>query len=200
MATEQAVQNSNDATNAPSVTAAGTSPTPAPLVAPKGLRLELQQMLQGWQAVIPADSTMQSSAGSLTQAAVVAKLQGWLGAYTALDVQATAYKQARVPVKSLQPEARQYLAVLKAALANAFGPQSPQLEQFGLKPRKAPKPLTSAQQAVKVAKAKATRDLRGTKGPVQKAGITAGPMKFVEPVDAAAAVSTTSANAPAVVK
>src|SRR5580700_9390510 len=102
MATEQVVQNSstqvgsNPATSNTTVTAEGATPTSAPVVAPKGLRLELQQMLQGWQAAIPGDSTMQSSAGSLTQAAVVGKLQGWLGLYTALDTQATAYKQARV--------------------------------------------------------------------------------------------------------
>ena len=65
-------------------------------------------MLQGWQSVIPSDSTVQSSLGGLTQAAVVGKLQGWLGLYTALDIQATAYKQARGPVTSMQSEARQY--------------------------------------------------------------------------------------------
>ncbi len=193
METQQVVPNSSDqvglnpATSNTTMTAAGATQTPAPVVAPKGYRLVLQQMLQGWQAVIPSDSTMLSSAGSLTQAAVVGCK--WLGAYTALDTQATAYKQARVPVESLQPEARQYLAVLKAALANALGPQSPQLAQFGLKPRKTPRPLTSQQLAVKAAKAKATRKLRGTTGPAQKASIKAGPMTFVEPTEANAAAS-----------
>jgi hypothetical protein len=201
MATQQVVQNSSDqvgsnsATSNTTVTAAGATPTPAPVVAPKGLRLELQQMLQGWQSVIPGDSTMPSSAGSLTQAVVVGKLQGWLGAYTALDFQATAYKQARVPVESMQSEARQYLAALKIALASALGPQSPQLAQFGLKPKKAPRQLTSAQLAVKAAKAAATRELRGTTGPVKKARIKAGPMKFVDPVNATA--SQPSAQPPA---
>jgi hypothetical protein len=200
METQNVVPNSSDqvgsssATSNTTVTAAGATPAPAPVLAPKGLRLELQQMLQGWQSVIPSDSTMLSSAGSLTQAAVVGKLQEWLGAYTALDAQATAYKQARVPVQSMQAEARQYLAALKLALANALGPQSPQLEQFGLKPKKAPRPLTSQQQAVKAAKALVTRKLRGTKGPVQKASIVAGPMKFVDPVDAATAQATSEAS------
>jgi hypothetical protein len=185
---------SNSATSNTTVTAAGATPTPAPVVAPKGLRLDLQQMLQGWQTVIPSDSTMSSSAGSLTQAAVVGTLQGWLGAYTALDTQATAYKQARVPVQSMQAEARQYLAALKLALASALGPQSPQLAQFGLKPKKSPRPLTSKQLAVRAAKAAATRNLRGTTGPLQKASIKAGPMTFVEPVDASSAVAATTAS------
>jgi hypothetical protein len=205
METTQAVSNSSDpvgsnpATSTTTVTAAGATPTSAPVVAPKGLRLELQQMLQGWQSVIPGDSTMQSSAGSLTQAAVVGKLQGWLGLYTALDTEATAYKQARVPVTSMQPEARQYLAVLKAALANSLGPQSPQLAQFGLKPKKVPRPLTAAQLAVRVAKARATRQLRGTKGPVEKAKTKAGPMQFVEPVASATATVGSTSAAPATV-
>ena len=73
------------------------------------------------------------------------------------------------------------------ALANALGPQSPQLAQFGLKPRKTPRPRTAQQLAVQAAKALATRKLRGTAGPVQKASIKAGAMKFVDPVDAATA-------------
>ena len=209
MATQQVVQNSSDqvgsnsATSNTTVTAAGATPTPAPVVAPKGLRLELQQMLQGWQTVIPSDSTVMSSAGGLTQAAVVGKLQEWLGTYTSLDAQATAYKQARGPVTSMQSDARQYLAVLKMALANTLGPQSPQLVQFGLKPRKATRQPTSQQLAVKAAKALATRKLRGTTGPVQKASIKAGPMTFVEPTEAnstATDPATSAASSSPVVK
>jgi hypothetical protein len=206
MATNQVVQNSNDqvgsnpATSDTTVTAGGATPTLTPVVAPMGLRQELQQMLQGWQSVIPSDSTMKSSVGSLTQAAVVGKLQGWLGLYTALDTQATAYTQARVPVKAMQSEAREYLAALKAVLAGSFGPQSPQLVQFGLKPRKARKPLTAQQLAVRAAKAMATRKLRGTRGPVQKAKVKVGPMKFIDPVETTASVEspaqTTAAPSP----
>jgi hypothetical protein len=209
METQQVAQNSSDqvgsnpATSNTTVTAAGATPTPAPVVAPKGLRLELQQMLQGWQTVIPSDSTVMSSAGGLTQAAVVGKLQEWLGTYTSLDAQATAYKQARGPVTSMQSDARQYLAVLKMALANTLGPQSPQLVQFGLKPRKATRQPTSQQLAVKAAKALATRKLRGTTGPVQKASIKAGPMTFVEPTEAnstATDPATSAASSSPVVK
>jgi hypothetical protein len=49
------------------------------VVAPRGYRLALQQMLQGWQELIPGDSTLLSSAGSLNQAAVLAQLQEYLG-------------------------------------------------------------------------------------------------------------------------
>ena len=174
---------------------AGTIPVGTAVIGPKGFRLALQQMLQGWQAAVPGDSTFTSSGGALTQAAVVQQLQAYLGSYTALDAQATAFKQARQQVEGELAGARQYFAMLKLAVQNAFGPNSPQLVQFGLRPKKAARPLTSAQNAVRAAKVQATRKLRGTKGSVQKAGIKSGPMKFVEPVsEPQAAPATATAN------
>jgi hypothetical protein len=165
---------------------AGTTPTSTPVIARMGFRLELQQMLQGWQAVMPSDSALPSSAGALTHAAVMEQLQEYSGAYTAMDTQATAYKQSRVLVEAQSTGARQYFAVLKLALQSYFGVGSPQLEQFGLKPKKAPRQLTSAQKAVRAAKVLATRKLRGTKGPKQLAPIKSGPMQ----------VSVTAVGAP----
>jgi hypothetical protein len=172
----------------------GTVSSPTPVVGPKGFRSELQQMLQGWQEVIPSDSTVTSSGGSLTEAAVLAQLQGYLGAYAALDTHVTAVKQARAVVSSQLPAARAYFAVLKAAVANLFGDASPQLAQFGLAPKKARKPLSSQELAVRAAKAKATRALRGTKGPVKKLETKVGPMAFVDPVETTVPVSATAAT------
>jgi hypothetical protein len=191
--TQQVVQNSSE-TVAPNqatgsnttAAAAGMVPSSVPVVAPKGFRTELQQMLLGWQTVIPSDSTVTSSGGSLTQAAVLGQLQGYLGAYLDLDTHATATKQARAQVKSQLIEARKYFSMLKSAVTNLFGAQSPQLAQFGLVPEKARKTLSSAQLAVRAAKAKATRDLRSTKGAKQKAPIKSGPMQFVDPVQSPA--------------
>ncbi len=189
----QVVQNSSEGSNgagastagsSTTVSAAGNTPLATSVVARMGFRLALQEMLQGWQTVIPGDSTVVSSAGNLAPADVMARLQGYLGAYAALDTAATAYKQARGPVGSQQLEARQYFAVLKAALANLLGPQSPKLEQFGLRPGRTRRALTSSQLSVKVAKAEATRGLRGTIGPKKKAQIKAGSMQFVKPVAA----------------
>jgi hypothetical protein len=177
------------------VAATGTVPVSAPVAAPRGYRLNLQQMLQGWQGAIPSDSTIVSSAGNLTQAAVVARLQTYLEAFTALDAADTAHKQARMPVEQQSSEVGQYLALLKTALGNAFGTASPKLEQFGLKPKKARTPLSSEKLAIRAAKARATRKLRGTTGPVQKAGLKSGPMQLsVGPVvtEAASMASTVS--------
>jgi hypothetical protein len=160
----------------------GATPATTAVVAPKGFRQDLQQMLQGWQAVIPIDSAVMSSEGSLPQAAVLERLQTYLGQYQDLDAKVTAAKQAHAQVESQLAEARQYFAVLKSAVTNQLGPNSPQLAQFGLKPKKVRKALNASQLAVKAAKAKATRALRGTIGATKKAQIKSGSMKFVEPV------------------
>jgi hypothetical protein len=166
--------------------ASGATPTPTAVVASKGFRQELQQMLQGWQTAIPSDSTMQSSDGPLTQGAVVGQLQGFLGVYTTLDTQATALKQTRAQVKSQLAEAHRVFDVLKSSVTNAFGAGSPQLAQFGLLPKKPRKVLTSAQRTISAAKAKATRVLRGTVGKKAKAPIKAGTTRFVVAVQEAA--------------
>jgi len=160
----------------------GKVSSPTPVVAPKGFRSDLQRMLQGWQEVIPSDSTVTSSAGSLTEAAVLAQLQGYLAAYADLDTHVTATRQARAQVESQLQAARKYYSVLKAAVTNLFGAESPQLVQFGLEAKKARAKLTSEQLAVRAAKARATRALRGTQGPVKKQDTVSGPMEFTQPV------------------
>ena len=212
MATQQVVSNSSSEVAATQVAAStgasggsaggttggtGSITSPTPVVAPKGFRLALQQMLQGRQEKIPSDSTIQSSAGNLTQVAVLAQLQGYLGAYTALDATATTTKKARAQVKSQLSAAKAYYVSLKATVITFLGAQnSPQLAKFGLKPKKARAKPTSAQLAVRAAKAKATRKLRGTKGSVQKAGVKSGPMQFVEPVSSEAQLPASAATAP----
>ena len=207
MATQQVVSNSSEvaATQVAASTGAsggsagrntasggtGSIPSPTAVVAPKGFRSALQQMLQGWQDVIPSDSTFASSAGSFNQAAVLAQLQGYLGVYTTLDAQVTALAQVRTQERSQTPEARQYIDVLRTAVAFLFGAGSPQLAQFGIQPRKPPKALTSTALAVRAAKAKATRALRGTTSKKQKALVKSGPMKLsVEAVQPAAQQAT----------
>ena len=177
--------SSGSAGSSTTTATAGATPTPTAVVAPKGFRQELQQMLQGWQTVIPSDSTMQSSGQSLTQAEVLATLQGYLDAYQDLDATVTAAKKARAQVESQSAEARQYYAVLKLAVTSLLGTNSAELAQFGLQPRKPRRALTSSELAVQAAKAKVTRALRGTIGAKKKAAIKSGSMKFVEPVPAA---------------
>jgi hypothetical protein len=185
--TNQVVQNSstpaptnpaagnNDST---SVATSGTTPTATPVVARKGFRLALQEMLQGWETVIPSGSTIMSGGGTLAQSAVLGQLQAYLGVFTTLDAQTTSLRQTRAQLEAQQVEARQYYDGLKLAVTSYFGANSPQLAQFGFAPKKARKALTSTQLAVKAAKAKATRVLRGTKSTKAKASVKSGPMQF----------------------
>ena len=107
--------------------------------------------------------------------------KGYLAAYADLDTHATATKQARTQVASQLPLARKYYSVLKSAVTNLYGADSPQLAKFGLAPKKPRKPLTSQQLAVRAAKAEATRALRKTTGPVKTLETVSGPMAFVDP-------------------
>jgi hypothetical protein len=180
------------------VAASGAIPSSTPVVAPKGFRQDLQQMLQGWQTAIPSGSAIQSSNGSaLTQAAVLEQLQGYLGVYTDLDAAATALQQVRAQEKSQLPGARQYLDVLRAAVANFFGAGNPQLVQFGFQPKKARKAMSSSTLAVRAAKAKATRKLRGTMGKQQKAPIKAGTVQYAVSVQEATPDSASAGTAAA---
>jgi hypothetical protein len=58
-----------------------------------------------------------------------------------------------------------FLAAYVAYVKATFGNSPTVLADFGLPPKKAPKPLTPAEKAAATAKAKATRAARGTKGP-----------------------------------
>lgn len=172
--TQQVVQNSSTVADSSAAgttgSASGAIPTSTPVVAPRGFRQVLQQMLQGWQTAVPVGSTMQSSSGDLSQAAVLETLQGYVKGYTTLDAQVTELAQVRAQVKSTSAEARQYIDVLKRAVTNFYGPGSPQLIQFGFQPKKPRKPMSSSTLAVRAAKAKATRELRGTDKPKPKSG------------------------------
>ncbi len=153
---------------------------PVGVVGKKGLRLRIQEMLSGFQTSIPPGVTVPRvpiSGPPLDQAAVVAQLQGYLGSYTALDVALLALKAARPPVTALEKPAAAFLAELKLSLTTLFGPTSPQLALFGVKPKGVPRKLTGPQIAAKSARAANTRAIRGTKGKVQKAPLASGPMQ-----------------------
>ena len=75
------------------------------------------------------------------------------------------------------------LANLKGALSGVLGHDSEDLTKFGFKPSKPRKPLTPEQKTMRAAKAKLTRQKRGTLGKRQKAAIkeTANPTITIGP-------------------
>jgi hypothetical protein len=148
----------------------------AAVVAPKGFRAKLQQMLLGWQAVIAKGSALSTSGGSLLQGTVVAQLQTYLGAYAALDAATLAEQGARATVEQQEAAAQAYFVQLKEALVGFFGSRGLQLAQFGLKPKRARQPLPAAKKATMVVQMLATRKLRGVVSKSERAALKAAPV------------------------
>lgn len=145
-------------------------PGAAPVKAAKGFRLQLQQLLAGVEALIPAGSAVASVNGtSLTQADMVQTLTKAMAAYATADGLVTELSQARLQIEAGLPAAKAYYDELKSALTTYFGKTNPQLAQLGFKPFSGRRPLTSTQKVVAAAKAKQTRALRHTGGARQKA-------------------------------
>ena len=175
MATSNAGSKGSNAGN----TAGGGQSTPqsTAVVAPKGFRLALQQMLQGWQTAIPDGSALTINGSSMDKAAVVTLLGGYLAAYTALDAEALTHKAAHMAVREQLTAAHASYILFKDGIIAFLGRGSPLLAQFGLKPKRKPATLTAEQMLVRVAKSIATRKLRHTQGPRQKAGLKSGPLQ-----------------------
>ena len=139
--------------------------------APRGLRLELQQMLAGVQAVIPDGTLINTPGGSQSKVAVVKELTDALSEYQAIDIPQAALVAARKQLRDDLPRLHALYTELKDALSASFGRQNPLLAQFGLKPRRLPKPLTPEQRVARAVKARQTRLLRHTGGVRQKAAV-----------------------------
>jgi hypothetical protein len=84
-----------------------------------------------------------------------------------LAAQATA-KAAVEAERAAMPDLVAFERAFEGLLRLMFGGDLAILVDFGLQPRKQPVPKTSVEKAVAVAKAKATRDARGTMGPKAK--------------------------------
>ena len=153
-----------------SVGGAGSAGT-APLKAPKGFRLELQQMLAGVQAVIPDGTLINTPGGSQSKVAIVKELTDALSEYQAIDQPQAALVAARKQLRDDLPSLHALYIELKDALVASFGAKNPLLAQFGLKPRQTPKPLTPEQRVARAVKARQTRSLRHTGGVRQKAAV-----------------------------
>ncbi|HZV01292.1 MAG TPA: hypothetical protein VFF73_31560 [Planctomycetota bacterium] len=162
-----------------------------------GMERKLDLAMQGLQTAIPAGVT-QLSVGQVTYqiADLLTKAkevrQPWKDARAA-HATLRSVTQSRPQDTTT---ARNFLADLKVALVGLFGRESQDLTTFGFKPQKTRTPLTSAQKVQRAAKAKATRQKRGTMGSRQKANIRATETPSVT-IDPNGTVVATPAEAPA---
>src|SRR5580704_9796265 len=139
---------------------------------PKGVELRADTAIQGLQTAMPSKVT------DVTVGAVDYKVPD-LTTYAQSLVQP--WKDARAAHAVLRqfaqdkPAAYQkliaFLADLKIGMSSVLGRSSEELTKFGFKPQQNRKPLTSAQKAVRAAKAKLTRAQRHTLGTKQKAAL-----------------------------
>lgn len=130
----------------------------------------LRALIQGTQKHSP-NGNLTFGGATYAATALVQLLQKLIDAFAAVDaakasskVALTAQTGARTEV---QPVALAYEQYLRALYGNA--PDT--LLDYGIAPRKKAAPLTTEQLAARKAKAEATREARGTKGPKAKKAI-----------------------------
>ncbi len=156
---------------------------------PKGDELKLLTAQTATQANIPAKSTVVIGGVSYTQAQLLAKIASLLAPYQPARDAKQALAAAVLAKKQNQPAVQTFLVEFHAAMVALFGRGSPLLAKFGFNPHKA-KATSGGKNVVKGAKAKRTRELRGTLTPTQKAALKA-------PADTTATVSSTGTVTPA---
>jgi hypothetical protein len=143
-------------------------------VNPTKLEQEMSDLDAGVLKDIPAKSPITINGTPMTQAQIDAQLKTYIAAFSAADTAKSAYQAALVARRNVQVQARDFYLQVKKAVIAYFGSQSVQLADFGLTPAKATVPKTSAQKAIIAAKARLTREARGTTSKKQKQAINPG--------------------------
>ncbi|HEY1697195.1 MAG TPA: hypothetical protein VGG39_33775 [Polyangiaceae bacterium] len=148
-----------------SSTTTTAKPTKAAILA------QLQALISGLQKQLPNGQFTLASTG-YTTAALVQAIQGLITALTAVDSAQASVKEALVAYAAENTKTGPIISALKRVLRAMYANSPATLALFGLKPPRAPAPLTSVELAAKTAKAKATREARGTTSKKKKASIS----------------------------
>jgi hypothetical protein len=133
---------------------------------------KLQQVRDAAATYLPATSDLQLAGQSVKVPDLLAVLDGALATFAPVNAAKVAVTQAQTARTQKVAAAEQEVAQLKGYLIGIWGKGSPQLAPFGFAAKVKVQP-TSEQQALRAAKAKLTRQARGTKGTKQKLGVTA---------------------------
>jgi hypothetical protein len=130
----------------------------------------------------------------VTTADAEARLQARIDAGKAVQATRGTWQNAVKLDKDGQLQSKSFLSGLKQTLLVVFAGQIDVLTDFGLTPRK-PAVVSPEKKAAAVAKAKATREMRHTMGPKQKAQIKA-PTAAPTPAPAAAPATPAATTTP----
>ncbi len=139
---------------------------------PGGLMQKIQTALAGVQQALPDGSSLTMNGQVVTKAQLVAQLSGLLPPLTAVTDARSAHAKAIQAREAAEPNAREFLAQLRAALVSFYGRGSTSLLDFGMSAKKPAVP-TSRTAILAAAKRTLTRQKRGTLGSKQKASIKA---------------------------
>jgi hypothetical protein len=130
------------------------------------------ELVAGIQKHLASVQQMTIAGSAFTPAQATAQLQALATLRSNANAARTAWEATLSTEKSQTPALRAFLGSFVSYVRATFGNAPDTLADFGLVPRKAPTPLTAAEEAAKVAKAEATRKARGTIGKTKKLAIT----------------------------
>jgi hypothetical protein len=132
-----------------------------------------------------------------TPAQITSALQTLVSLYAAVDTAKSVWKAKLAAVAAQAPALLSLMAALKSYVELTYSESPDVLADFGLPPKTVTTPLTTEQQAAAVAKRKATREARGTKGSKAKlevkgnvTGVVVTPVTAATPAAPPAAPST----------
>ncbi|HEY1696834.1 MAG TPA: hypothetical protein VGG39_31960 [Polyangiaceae bacterium] len=130
------------------------------------------QVITGIQKNLQNAPSLALAGTTFTAATLTQLVQSRIDAANAIIAAEAAFHAKVAAFRVLSAQVTKVLRGLRQLVINTFGEDSPILADFGFT---APKTgtLTPEQQVAKAAKAKATRELRGTKGPKAKLAIKA---------------------------
>ncbi len=130
-----------------------------------------KQLIAGTQKHLANAGQLTFAGGVFTPSQVEAQLQALATLRTETET-AKAAAQAKVATERGQlPALRAFLLAFAALVKAQFGTQPDVLADFGLKPKKARKPMTPEQKAAAKAKRDATRKARGIIGTRKRAAV-----------------------------
>ena len=154
------------------------------------------QLLAGFQKHLASVTSLTLASVVYTPAQITSALQTLVSLYAAVDTAKSVWKAKLAAVAAQAPALLSLTAALGSYVKLTYSESPDVLADFGLPPKTVKTPLTTEQQAVAVAKRKATREARGTTGSKAKkavkgnvTGVVVTPVTAPTPVASPAAPS-----------
>ena len=138
----------------------------------------LEAAAKGLQTGVLPTQTFKINQKVLPVADAAKLYESFVALYTAEEDAERRLTVARAAVEAAQPAIREALEAMKEAAYFLLGKSNPEVERLGVSMPKKPAELSVEAKVLKAARARATRELRGTKGKKAKAAIHS----TVEPV------------------